>query len=115
MSLFERSTNLVLNHLHNTVEISWSGSHLFPRLIQKLNTDAKEFLKCKVHSEKYRVVLLTGIWRLSEEKHIKISILKDERERSANPKNEALIPRERDAFNFLNGYILPNRVGFPWY
>lgn len=61
MFVFKSSADLVLDHLHNTTEISWSGSHLFPRLVQKLNTDAEELFECKVHGEKYRVVLFTGI------------------------------------------------------
>ena len=61
MFIFKRSANLILNHLHNTTEVPWSGSHFFPRLVQKLNTDAKEFFKCEVHGEEYRVEIFPAI------------------------------------------------------
>ena len=61
MFIFKRSADLILNHLHDTTEVSWSGSHFFPRLVQKLNTDAKEFFKCKVHGEEDRVEIFPGI------------------------------------------------------
>lgn len=61
MSIFKRSADLILDHLHDTTKVSRGGSHFFPRFVQKLNTDAKEFFKCKVHGEEYRVEIFPGI------------------------------------------------------
>lgn len=61
MFVFKSSTDLIFNHLHNTTEISWSGSHLFPSLVQKLNADTEELFECEIHGEKYRVILFTRI------------------------------------------------------